>query len=483
MNWRLIIRYIGFALLASALFMLLSVAVSVFEGFDSAFVPLSISFLITFIVGIFPFIFVRRSNNITLREGYVIITLSWLLSFLFGMLPYVLWGGPFTIGNAIFESVSGFTTCGATILDDVEILPRSLMFWRMSTHFIGGLGVVVFLLLVIPGSTQMRMRLINMELSSLSRSGYASRPTKVVNIFAYVYLSLFVLATCAYLIADMSPFDAVCHAMSVVATGGFSTRTASIAAFDSVAVEAVSILFMLLSSVHFGLLFMAVISHSFRPLNSPVIKFYLAYIVIFTVMLSAGLGIGGFTKSVGESLRVGLFSTVSVASTTGFAIADNAQWPAWLMVTPVMAALVCGTSGSTTGGIKSDRVVLFFKFIGRHVKNILHPSSVNEVRMGKRVLSDHDVVPHILFIGIYALALLISSTLCIFSGMDPDASLVSSVMCMSNAGPACGELGNFGSYASVPVLSKLLLSFDMFLGRVEIYPILAVVAMIFDRKR
>ncbi len=171
---KVISRYVGVALLVSALFMFFSILVSVANGNDSALAALLISFTITFTVGIFPFIFVRRAPEISLREGYLIIFLSWLLSFIFGMLPYALWGGPFTIVNAWFESVSGFTTTGASILDDIEALPKSLLFWRSSTHFIGGLGVVVFLLLVIPGSSQMKLRLTNLELSSLSKKEYRS---------------------------------------------------------------------------------------------------------------------------------------------------------------------------------------------------------------------------------------------------------------------------------------------------------------------
>ena len=260
MNWKVISRNIGFALLVSALFMLLSVGVSLLNGHDSALAALSISFLITFIVGGFPFIFVREVPAITLKEGYVIIFLSWLLSFIFGMLPYALWGGPFTLQNAWFESVSGFTTTGATILDNVEGLPKSLLFWRASTHFIGGLGVVVFLLLVIPGSNQMKIRLTNMELTSLSRGGYSTRTNKTVYIFAYVYLALLVLSFVAYVLAGMPVFDAVCHAMSVSATGGFSSRNASIAAFDSRWIEGITMVFMYLSSIHFGLVFLSVVN-------------------------------------------------------------------------------------------------------------------------------------------------------------------------------------------------------------------------------
>lgn len=194
MNLKTISRNVGYALLVSALFMFLSIIVSLVDGRDSALAALMISFLITFIVGIFPFIFVRRTSAVTLKEGYLIIVLSWFLSFVFGALPYVLWGGPFDVVNAWFESVSGYTTTGATILSSVEDLPRSLLFWRSSTHFIGGLGVVVFLLLIIPDSSPVRMRLTNMELSSLSKSEYRTRANKTVYIFTYVYLGIFAAA-------------------------------------------------------------------------------------------------------------------------------------------------------------------------------------------------------------------------------------------------------------------------------------------------
>ena len=299
MNIKVISRNVGYALLVSALFMFLSILVSVANGNDSALAALMISFTVTFTVGVFPFIFVRKSAGITLKDGYMIIALSWLLSFIFGMLPYALWGGPFTIINAWFESVSGFTTTGSTILDNVEALPNSLLFWRSSTHFIGGLGVVVFLLLIIPSSSQMRLRLTTLELSSLSKREYRSGANKTVYIFTYVYFGLTAASFLLYVMVGMSPFDAINHAMSVVATGGFSTRNASIGAYDSITIDLITMLFMVLSSVHFGMIFVAVVTRSLKPFKNEIFKFYLSMMVVAGVIVSISIKTHGFEEAWG----------------------------------------------------------------------------------------------------------------------------------------------------------------------------------------
>lgn len=483
MNWKAISRNVGLALLVSSLFMLLSVLVSVLNGNDSALAALVISFTITFLVGVFPFIFVRNTHAITLKEGYVTITLSWLLSFIFGMLPYALWGGPFSLENAWFESVSGFTTTGATILDNVEALPRSLLFWRASTHFIGGLGVVVFLLLIIPDSSPVKLRLVNMEISSLSRGAYAMRANKTVNIFAYVYLGIFALAMILYMLAGMPVFDALCHAMSVCATGGFSTRNASIGAFNSRWIEGATMLCMYLSSLHFGLVFLSVVNRTLKPMKNAIVTYYTFSLLLFAVLMGIGLKTGGFCSGWGESMWNGLFEVMCISSTTGFATLDNASWPPFMGGLIILAAAVCGCAGSTSGGLKIDRIVLLFKAIGRQINRILHPSSVNEVKLGGRVLLDQDVAPHLLYIALYAVLLSLSAVLCLLIGVGWQNSIAASVTSISNVGPALGEMGSMGSFNCAPGAAKLLFSFDMFFGRIEIYPVLAVVAMVFDRHK
>ena len=483
MNLKTISRNIGYALLVSALFMFLSAMVALLDGHDTSFGPLLISFTITFIVGAFPFIFVRRTTSITLKEGYLITVLSWLLSFIFGMLPYALWGGPFTVENAWFESVSGFTTTGATILRDIEALPKGLLFWRSSTHFIGGLGVVVFLLLIIPGASPIRMRLTNMELSSISRSSYSTRSNKTVFIFAYVYFGIFILSFVSYLLCGMSGFDAICQAFSVSATGGFSTRNLSIAAFNSHAVEFVTIVFMLLSSIHFGLIFLTFATRSLKPLKNPVLKFYLIALAVISVSAGISLRFGNQGYTLGQSLWYGLFQTVSIASTTGFALADNASWPMLTNIIVMIAAVMCGCAGSTVGGIKADRAIVMFKAIGCRISKNLHPSSINEVRLGNRILTDEEVYPHILYVVLYFILLAFSVLLSMAFGVNDHSAFAASVSTLGNVGQAIRELGGMGNYDAIPSAAKFLYTFNMFLGRIEIYPFLAVVAMIFDSKR
>lgn len=261
---------VGKALLISALFMAISLIVSLVYGVDEGFTPLLISFIVTLTVGMFPFIFVKTAQAQSRKDGYVTIVLAWLLSFIFGMLPYVLYGGEFTIINAWFESVSGYTTTGSTILNDIEGLPKSLLFWRSATHYIGGLGVVVFLLMVMPDANPYRLKLTDMEFSSLSKDWYNYKSTKVISIIVRVYLSLTVISCLSLWAAGMSFFDAINHALSIAATGGFSTRNLSIAAFDSQLINMVSMFLMAVAAIHFGLLYAVVITRSLKDRKSVV---------------------------------------------------------------------------------------------------------------------------------------------------------------------------------------------------------------------
>ena len=482
MNLKIITRNVGYALLVSALFMLLSILVSVANGNDSALSALLISFTITFSVGVFPFIFVRRTSGMTLKEGYTIIVLSWVLSFIFGMLPYVLWGGPFTVVNAWFESVSGFTTTGATILEEVEALPKSLLFWRSATHFIGGLGVVVFLLLIIPSSSPVKLRLSNMELSSLSKEGYRKQSNRIVYIFTVVYLVMNLASFVLYRLAGMTTFDAICHGFSVCATGGFSTKTASIGAFDSNAINIITMIFMLLSSTHFGLIYMVFATRSLRPLNNPVLKRYLGTLAVFSIMVAMSLKFHGINPTWQSAFMDAVFQVICYASTTGFAIADNATWPIFPCIILMVAGIQCGMAGSTTGGLKTDRVLLLSKSIRRHVRIAVSPSSVQGIRLGKTMLKDEDVFPHIFYIAVFfVMATLSYIILLLFCENDHNA-LSGTIATICNVGPAMGDIGSMSNYNLEPTAAKIIYTFNMLLGRLEMYPVMAVILMILHPK-
>ncbi|MGN1219430.1 MAG: TrkH family potassium uptake protein [Candidatus Cryptobacteroides sp.] len=483
MNIKAVSTNVGKALLVSALFMFLSTIVSIIDGRDSAFGPLAISCLITLIVGAFPFIFVKKAPPLTLHDGFLTIVLSWLLSFIFGMLPYVLWGGEFTLVNAWFESVSGYTTTGATILTNVEVLPRSLLFWRTSTHFIGGLGVVVFLLLVMPDASPYRLKLTNMEMSSLSKEGYRYKSSKVVFVIAMVYLCLNVLTFLSLWIAGMPFFDAVNHAFTIVSTGGFSTKNNSIGQFGSGWINAISIIFMILSAIHFGVLYSVFATRSLKPLKNTVIGYYFGIIAFVSLLVAVCLKAQGFQESWGRTLFDSFYNVVSYMTSTGLAVNDNSNWPILPGMLLMFTALHCGCSGSTTGGFKLDRLIIALKSFGAEIKHRIHPYSVSQVRMDGHILQDSSISSVMMFLVLYLLISFVSIIGVMMCGTEPLEAFSGVFASMGCVGPGLGSLGSLGNYSAQPVLSKLIFTIDMFMGRIEIFPLLVAVSMIFERRK
>lgn len=480
-NIKAISTNVGRALLVNALFMLLSIAVSIINGYDEAFTPLTISFLITALTGAFPFIFVKGQSTMSLKDSYLTIVLTWLLSFVFGMLPYVLYGGEFTIINAWFESVSGYTTTGSSILTDIEALPKSLLFWRSSTHFIGGLGVIVFLLIIIPGSSPLKYRLSNIELSSLSENAYRYRSTTVVRVMTSVYIGLTILETLLLWAAGMSLFDAVNHSFSTVATGGFSTRNLSVMYYDSNLIYIILMVFMTLSSLHFGVLYATLIHRSFKPLNNSVTKYYLAVIAVTAFFVTLSLSAAGQGR-LSECLMAGTFQTISYISTTGFGQSDNAAWPAMANALLLFAAFHCGCSGSTTGGLKADRILITFKSFANDTKKRLHPHMMFKTKIGGQTISEELVSSVFLYIVIYIAIAILSLVALLLCGVELSEAFSGTVASLGNVGPGTGALGTLGNFSAQPIAAKIIYTFDMFLGRVEIFPLMIVISMIFSRR-
>lgn len=482
MNVKAISVNVGKALLVSALFMLLSIVVSVLNGLDAAFTPLTISFIITLLVGAFPFIFIRNTPAMTLTDGYLTIVLSWLLSFIFGMLPYVLYGGEFTLINAWFESVSGYTTTGSTILNDIESLPKGLLFWRSSTHYIGGLGVVVFLLLVMPQASPYRLKLTNMEMSTLSKGGYKYKSSKIVRIITGVYVGFTIACALSLWAAGMSLFDAVNHSFSIAATGGFSTRNMSIGYYQSDLINLIVIFFMAVCAMHFGLIYAVFATGSLKPMKNSVVGYYFGSITVCSLIVMFVLMIQGGYDSWGRAAVDSAFTVVSYMSTAGFGICDNSTWPWFAGLVLLFVSLQCGCSGSTTGGIKVDRILIAFKGIGNEIKRRLHPSAVYQVRMSGQHLSDSSVHAVMMYIVTYVIVILVSIIVVMICGSDVVEAVSGVVASVGSVGPGLGELGCMDNYSAQPVMSKFVFALDMFMGRLEIFPVLIVISMLLKRR-
>ena len=474
---------VGKALLINALFMLISVIVSAAYGFDSGFVPLLISCILTFLIGAFPMIFYKRSPQDSLQDGYTTIVLAWFLSFIFGMLPYIMWGGEFTIMNAWFESVSGYTTTGSTILTDIEALPKSLLFWRSSTHFIGGLGVIIFLLLIIPDSSPFKLKLTHMELTSIAKDGYQYKSSKTIKVILSVYVGLAVAETISLWIAGMTAFDAVNHALSTVATGGFSTKNLSIMHYDSVAIDIIIMIFMALSAMHFGIIYAIFARRSLRPLNSSVTKYYFLIIAVVSLMITGSLMRNGSGGSFWNNLLDSSFQTISYISTTGFGQSDTSYWPIMASTLLIFASIHCGCAGSTTGGIKADRMLIAGKSLGVEFRKRLSPASVFRIRLGNTILPDETISSIFLFIVLYLILIFISFVAVLMCGVEVGEAFSGTIASVGNVGPGIGTLGTMGNYSAQPEGAKMIYTIGMFLGRLEIFPILIVISMMLKRKQ
>ncbi|MDE6862382.1 MAG: TrkH family potassium uptake protein, partial [Alistipes sp.] len=326
MRVHVVIRYIGMVLVFIAAFMLASAGVSLVNNTDSAYYPLLLSSFLTALLGVFPLIFVPRAEQIKTKEGYCIVVGSWLVACIVGMFPYLTWGGEFSPMNAWFESVSGFTTTGASILNDVEDLPRGLLFWRMSTAWIGGIGVVMFALVILPSMGKNKLLLSNVELSTIAKDNYKYRTQVILRILIFVYVGLTLVTTLLLKLAGMCWFDAATHAMSACSTCGFGTKNASVAFFDSVSVEVILIAAMTLAGIHFGLLYATIIGRRNNIFRSEVVRVYLCMMLVISIVIAMSLWSDDVYSSFPESLRRSVFHVVSVTTTSGFAIADTNTW-------------------------------------------------------------------------------------------------------------------------------------------------------------
>ena len=417
MRFSVILRYVGAVMLCLSALMAVSAGIS-FVSNDSGFYPLLLSSLLTLLLGGFPMIFVSKSDNITTKEGFVIVVGSWVLSCVVGMFPYLIWGGEFSLINAWFESVSGFTTTGASILTNIEALPQGLLFWRSATCWIGGVGVVMFALLVLPSLGTNKMALSGIELSSLAKDNYRYRTQMVVRILLTIYIGLTVVTTLLLKVAGMRWFDALNHSMSACATGGFSTKNASIGFYNSALIEWILIVAMFLSSLHFGLIYSTFMRKANNIFRSEVVRVYAGIIVGATMLIGASLYFSDIYPDYLEAMRKSVFQVVSIISTTGFATANTNLWTPFAVVILIMLSIVCGCAGSTSGGAKVDRILLYFKVLVARLRGQQHPNAIIRIRLDGIMQEDRQVNTVTLFLTTYFILIIFGTLSSSLFGLD-----------------------------------------------------------------
>ncbi len=472
MRLEIVLRYVGLALIFNAVFLFFSFIISLILSEPTSILFLY-STLIALIFGLLPLVYVRRTNYLTILEGVTIVVFGWLSTCLVGALPYILWGGEFNLVNAWFESVSGFTTTGSTILTDIETLPRSLIFWRSSTHWIGGVGIIFFTLLILPKANTSNLTLLNAEMSKLAKADFRYKAREIIRILLYVYLGLTILETIALRIAGMSFFDALNHSFATIATGGFSTRNLSIAAYDSVAIEIVIMFFMVLAGLHFGLIFNTVLGKKNNIFDSPVLRAYIVFLLVGTILVSLKLYLSE-TYNWWEAVRYSAFQVISLGSTTGFANADTANWPGFTQIILIYFTVQCAMAGSTSGGLKFDRVWIFFNSVVKQVKMIQHPQAVVMLKIGGKPLEDNVESHTMIFIVFYLFIILFTSLVLSFMDVDFMTAVSSSAATIGNVGPGFGTAGSLGNFSSIPDPGKIMLTINMLLGRLEIFGIISL---------
>ncbi len=470
MRLNVVLRYIGLMLLLNAGFMLVSACISFFNDFDTGFYPLLLSFLLTSVLGAFPLIFVPKGEQITTKESYGVVVGAWLAACMVGMMPYMLWGGEFNLINSWFESVSGFTTTGATILNDVEVLPAGMMFWRSATHWLGGVGVVMFALVVVPASgAQNKMKLSNMELSSMAKDNFRYKTQKILHILLVVYVGLTFLQTMLLHIVGMDWFDAVNNSFSTIATGGFSTKNLSIAYYDNVWVEIIIMFFMVVAGLHFGLIFATLTGKCNNVFRSEVSRYFLLTLLIGALIATFSLWANGVYPTFLTSLRYGLFHIVAVATTTGFATADTSVWPALAIVMIILFSMQCACAGSTSSGIKCDRILLALKAIKAQFLQIQHPNAIVWVKMNGAIQNNSVVNRAVLYIFFYLIFVVVGLIAITMFGVDLTTSFSIAVASLSNVGPGLGEVGSMSNYHMLPIGVKVISTVLMLLGRLELF--------------
>lgn len=480
---KIILRILGLLLFIEAAFLLTSLAVALF--YNEAIVDTYLYSLAAMIGtgAVLTYIGRGKERNISRKDGYIVVTLCWIIFSLFGAIPYYLSGYLPTVTDAFFETMSGFSTTGATVVDDIEALPHSLLFWRAMTHWVGGLGIVFFTVAVFPVFGLGDINLFAAESVGPMRAKLHPRISVAARWILTIYIGLTIIATVSFYFAGMGKFDALCHAMSTIATGGFSTKQASIAAFNSPLIDYVVTLFMFLGGVNISLLYLFLFKARFGDLfRDSEFRVYAGSVVLFTAIITLGL-FYSTPMGVADTFRTSLFQVVSMQTTTGFATSNYVQWlpVLWLMLSAIMFLGAC--SGSTSGAMKCARISILGRVMFNEFKRILHPNAVIPVRLSGKIVPTSVQSAILAYTVIYVATIIVGIFVNMTFGLNFLDAYGLSATSVSNVGPALGHYGPMDSFSTLPAFIKWFCSFQMLVGRLEFFAVLLLLMPAFWKRQ
>lgn len=484
-NTRMVFRTMGALLLLEALFMAISMGVSLWynEADSDVFLLSTIITLLAGFIGIF--IGRRAESRMGEREGYFIVAMVWVVFSLFGMLPYYLSGQVPSFTDAWFETMSGFTTTGATIIPDLDSITHGLLFWRSLTQWIGGMGIIVLSIAILPIFGLNGMQLYAAEVTGLTYEKLSPRISDTAKLMWTTYIVLTAIEILALWLCGMELFDAICHSFSTIATGGFSTKNESLAFYDSAAIHYIVTFFMFMSGVNFVLLIYLLRGKTRNIIKDEELRWYTIAVILFTLIITIGLYVSrtGWTLTQMErSFRDSIFTVISSMTSTGYTISDYMNWPlvAWVIIFFLMLTGAC--AGSTAGGIKWVRLSIIFKNGVAEFKRRIHPNAIIPVKLNEKVVPQQTINNIMAFMIFYVFIIVITVVVFCACGVNFDEAIGSAVSAMGNVGISIGQFGPAGTYESFPDVAKWMMSLVMLIGRLEIFTVLLLFTKVLWKK-
>lgn len=472
MNLRLVFRSIGLLLICEAISIIPSLAVALIYREDSfhAFMT-TIGVVLSFAI---PLCMIKiRNKNMYARDGFGIVALGWVLMSIFGALPYYFSGAIPSFIDCFFETSSGFTTTGASILTNVEVLPRGILFWRSFTHWIGGMGVIVLTLAILPSMGARGIQMMKAESPGPNPSKLVPKVGETAKILYGIYIVFTIMEISLLVLAGMPIFDSFIHTFGTVGTGGFSSLNLSVGGYNNVIAEVIITIFTFICGANFTLYYYMLKGDLKAPFKDAEFKFYFGIVAIAIALITLDINAHIF-HNIGASLRHASFQVVTIISTTGFATTDTNQWSMFSKMILFILMFIGGCAGSTTGALKNIRILLLFKIMKRELMQIVHPRAVYSVRLGKKAVDEKTLSEVLGFFFMYITAFVAGVLIVSLDNMDFSTTLSAVAATLGNVGPGFGIVGAVGNYSTLSDLSKFTLSILMIIGRLEIYPILLI---------